>query len=72
MGSGIESIGNYCFDGCEKLCEIECHATTPPIVDSHPFLTYGYIAKCYVPKGSKIAYENAGWNNYFYEIVEME
>lgn len=70
IGKGITEIGSSAFSYI-PLKECWIYAVTPPSAD-HAFSSTNY-KECtlYVPKGCAQAYIDEGWNEDFYNIVEM-
>ena len=69
LKKNIESIGNDNFNN-SPLTAVYCYATNPPNIEPRSFKKSS-TCKLYVPKGCKAAYESSKWNDYFYEINEM-
>ena len=71
IGKGITEIGSSAFSYI-PLKECWIYAVTPPSAD-HAFSSTNY-KECtlYVPKGCAQAYIDEGWNEDFYNIVEMD
>ncbi len=78
LSANIETLGYYCFAGCDSLADIYCYGTTPPQGGTEGALAFGRYgdfnfdgATLHVPFGSKEAYQNtAPWNR-FPNIVEF-
>ena len=69
--SGVTNIGYYAFGECILLSSITCEATTPPMLEDlkgSPVFTSSPI--CYIPCGTKAAYEASDWAQYVSEFVE--
>ena len=67
--NSVESIGNYAFCKCSSLDTIYAEATTPPTLGEDVFYkTPSPI--CFIPCGTKAAYEASDWVNYVGEFVE--
>lgn len=60
-------IGNYAFDGCNKLTSIVCLATTPPNYNTNPLPS---SVNMYVPDESVDAYK-AKWTSYASRIYPL-
>lgn len=73
IGSGIVKIDSKSFKNT-PLKNLYIHANTPPEISNDTFVfTIPYAeTTLYVPKGCVQAYTDAGWGNYFYNIVEMD
>lgn len=69
IGENIESIGVDNFYS-SPLEAVYCYSTNPPIIKSSSFKKSS-SCKLYVPKECKTVYESSEWNDYFYEIIEM-
>ena len=69
----VTSIGDYAFNGCDKLVDVYCYATTPPATGGEDTFSQ-YNAFLYVPCESKMAYmEDAVWGNFKYiECISSE
>ena len=70
IGENIEFIGADNFYS-SSLEAVYCYSTNPPIIKSSSFKKSS-SCKLYVPKGCKTVYESSEWNDYFYEIIEMD
>lgn len=72
IGSKITEIGRYAFyDIPLKNCHI--YTRIPPQTSYNTFKFTNFAeTNLYVPKGCVQAYTDAGWGNYFYNIVEMD
>ncbi len=71
IGSGITTIEGSAFSNCSiKKCHI--YATTPPQIMYGAFGTAYAESTLYVPKGCVEIYKEAGWESFFYNIVEMD
>ena len=69
--SGVTNIGYYAFGECILLSSVICKATTPPMLEDlkgSPVFTSSPI--CYIPCGTKAAYEASNWAQYVSEFVE--
>ena len=69
--SDVTSIGGQAFEECSSLNTITCEATTPPMLEDlkgSPMFTSSPI--CYIPCGTKAAYEASDWAQYVSEFVE--
>ena len=66
--NSMTSIGNYAFDYCFSLTAITCEATTPPTLGDYGVFTSS--PTCYIPCGTKAAYEASDWAQYVSEFVE--
>ena len=67
IGSGVKSIEQFAFSGCQSLTEITCLATTPPVLeDENCFDDECYNnATLFVPVVALDAYKNAPiWQNF--------
>lgn len=83
--ASVESIGVMAFGDCSNLSTVTCYATTPPVLDTQtyeeegetytitPFTGAGSKGGMilYVPAGSVEAYTNAGWGDYFTQILPI-
>ena len=66
LGSGLTSIEDEGFAGCNSLSTVYCNATNPPtIYASWAFSGYSSDAVLYVPDESVEAYQASAWSNYF-------
>ena len=64
--NSVTSIGDEAFNGCDKLVDVYCYATTPPITDGENTFSR-YNAFLYVPCENKKAYMvDAVWGNFKY------
>ena len=74
ISSSVQSIGNSCFDYCEKLEKIYCYAINPPTLgeSSLNYITPSKGVILYVPKGYVSAYESSNWAGHFASIQEMD
>lgn len=72
IGSKITEISQRAFYNIPlKNCHI--YANTPPKISNDTFKFTNFAGTTlYVPKGCVQAYTDAGWGNYFYNIVEMD
>ena len=71
--SGVTNIGYYAFGECILLSSVICEATTPPMLEDlkgSPVFTSSPI--CYIPCGTKAAYEASDWAQYVSEFVEED
>ena len=69
--SGVTNIGYKAFGECILLSSVICEATTPPMLEDlkgSPVFTSSPI--CYIPCGTKAAYEASDWAQYVSEFVE--
>ena len=69
--SGVTNIGYSAFRECILLSSVICEATTPPMLEDlkgSPVFTSSPI--CYIPCGTKAAYEASDWAQYVSEFVE--
>ena len=71
--NSVTSIGENAFYGCDKLVDVYCYATTPPVTKGENTFSY-YNAFLYVPCESKKAYMvDAVWGNFKYiECISSE
>lgn len=67
--SSVMSIQNFAFNNCENLDTIVIAANTPPSLGKNIF-GYSPISLCYIPCGTKAAYEASDWAQYVGEFVE--
>ena len=67
--NSVTSIGEGAFYGCYFLDTLYIEATTPPVLESNMF-EYAPASICYIPCGTKAAYEASGWAEYVGEFVE--
>ena len=67
--NSVTSIGGWAFWYCTSLNTIHVEATTPPTLSSSAF---GNTSSpiCYIPCGTKAAYEASDWAQYVSEFVE--
>ena len=69
--SGVTNIGYKAFGECILLSSVICEATTPPMLEDlkgSPVFTSSPI--CYIPCGTKAAYEASNLAQYVSEFVE--
>ena len=73
IGNSVTSIREWAFDGCDKLVDVYCYATTPPVTKGEDTFSH-YNAFLYVPCESKKAYVvDAVWGNFKYiECISSE
>lgn len=73
IGNSVTTINSSAFWGT-ALTQCYIYATTPPTITNTSFGHNSAYAEStlYVPKGCVQAYTDAGWGNYFYNIVEMD
>ena len=67
LGSGVTSIEVWAFGDCTALTSITCEAITPPALDTNVFTSSPI---CYIPCGTKSAYEASDWASQVGEFVE--
>ena len=67
--NSVTSIEKFAFDECSSLDTIYLEATTPPTIESNTF-TNTPASICYIPCGTKSAYEASTWAQYMGEFVE--
>ena len=67
--NSVTSIGEYAFYDCDALNTIYVEASTPPTIESNAF-TNTPTSICYIPCGTKSAYEASAWAQYMGEFVE--
>ena len=67
--NSVTSIGNLAFRNCSSLDTIYLEATTPPTIERNTF-TNTPASICYIPCGTKSAYEASAWAQYMDEFVE--
>ena len=67
--NSVTSIGHTAFYNCSSLDTIYVEATTPPTIESNTF-TNTPASICYIPCGTKSAYEASDWAQYMGEFVE--
>jgi hypothetical protein len=66
---GITSVGQQAFYNCPLLDTINVNTSTPPVLGNRAF--YNTPAPvCYIPCGTKSAYEASAWAQYMGEFVE--
>ena len=66
---GITSVGQQAFYNCPLLDTINVNTSTPPVLGNRAF--YNTPASiCYIPCGTKAAYEASDWAQYMGEFVE--
>lgn len=74
LPDSLKSVGSNLFDTCKNLILITCKAKYPPVFqrdyDYDPII--GYKGKLIVPRGSKVAYEQATMWNVCSPIVEED
>lgn len=64
----INSIGNCCFGGCQRLKTVYIRSTVPPRLEGNVF--FSTSLRIYVPASCKTAYENASdWELYRDNLV---
>lgn len=78
LGTGLTSIGQDTFNGCESLASIICRAYNPPTLAANAFrgipsaLVSPLITKFYVPHERVGAYKAAdGWNTFASRIYSI-
>ena len=67
--SSVTSIAGWAFRGCSSLNTIYVGATTPPALGDSTFADTLYPI-CYIPCGTKAAYEASDWASQVSEFVE--
>ena len=67
--NSVTSIEKFAFYECSALDTIYLEATTPPTIESNTF-TNTPASVCYIPCGTKSAYEASAWAQYMDEFVE--
>ena len=65
--NSVTSIGNGAFRNCSSLDTIHIEAITPPTLGTDAFTSSPI---CYIPCGTKAAYEASDWAQYVSEFVE--
>ncbi len=73
LPKSLTKIGDYAFADCANLEKVHIKSETPEILGVDVFKrneTMGKIETLYVPQGAKQAYEDAGYNDYFFNIIE--
>lgn len=73
LPKSLRKIGDQAFALCEHLDRVRSLAPQPPALGSAAFARSareGVIPTLYVPRGSKGAYQRAGYASHFYEIIE--
>ena len=69
--SSVTSIKYGAFSRCEQLQTVLSLNSTPPSLENYVFhVVEGSFL--YVPLGSKDSYINAGYGEYFSDIIEMD
>lgn len=71
--ASITKIGSYAFADCPKLEKVHIANATPSIIEKDAFKRdkkLGKIHQLFVPQGAKQIYIDAGYENYFFEIIE--
>ena len=74
LPNSIVALARYAFIGNNNLKDVYLYATTVPYIDSNTFSSW-VNATLHVPYGTKSAYDNSAWAQYFGDgerIVEME
>ena len=67
--NSVTSIGSRAFSYCSSLDTICLEAFPPPTIESNTF-TKTPAPVCYIPCGTKSAYETSAWAQYMGEFVE--
>ena len=73
LPSTIATIGSEAFSMCSKLERVHIKRATPPQTGTLCFqrsLQMGRMHQLIVPQGAKQAYIDAGYNEFFFEIIE--
>lgn len=71
LPASIESIGDDAFISCNRLNEVHCLATKPPILGKEVFGEIPLTALLFVPKDCKSAYKaDYNWVMSFDQIIE--
>jgi hypothetical protein len=69
VGNNVTSIRSRAFYNCSSLNTIHVKASTPPALRNDAFCIVS-VAICYIPCGTKSAYEASIWAQYMGEFVE--
>jgi len=70
----VTEVKIWAFDNCTSLTDVYCHIADPNAINSLAFSleSENYANRTlHVPAGCVDAYKEAGWNEYFGNIVEM-
>lgn len=67
--NSVTSIGYEAFYECTSLNVIYVEATTPPTLEQYAFTNTPFPI-CYIPQGTKAAYESSDWVQYVKWFVE--
>lgn len=73
ISSTVKKIADQAFSECKNLEKVHIKSVSPPQTTPSTFqrtVTMGKIAELYVPFGSKKSYQEAGFSNYFFKIIE--
>lgn len=74
--ANVTEVHIWAFENCTSLTDVYCHIADPSSIDFNS-LAFSLESENYanrtlhVPAGSINAYKDAGWNDYFGNIVEM-
>ena len=69
--NSVTSIGDFAFAGCDRIKTVNCYAQVPPTIYSHTFTVYvNDNANLHVVNGSKDAYADAKYWEYFMNITD--
>jgi hypothetical protein len=71
----VTSIDEQAFWNCNSLTAVICKGVTAPnIPGSSQFSPFNFQSDCtlYIPTGSKDNYTNAGWGDFFTNIIETD
>ena len=74
MPARVTEVKIWAFENCTGLTDVYCHIADPNAINSLAFSleSENYANRTlHVPAGCVDAYKEAGWNEYFGNIVEM-
>ena len=71
IGNSVTSIGDFAFGSCDALYSVYIEATTPPTLDGSFEFDNTPSPICYIPCGTKAAYEASDWASQVRKFVEL-
>ena len=69
ISRNVINIGTHAFQWCNSLDTVYIETATPPTLGTEVFQS-APLSICYIPCGTKAAYEASGWSEYVGEFVE--